>query len=59
MAIDTIDSYQEFTADGQTAYFPFNFNYVDSSEIIVGKRTGDNTYVIVQPEYYQVIKKII
>lgn len=55
MAIDTTDSYQEFTADGHTAYFSFNFNYVDASEIVVGKRTGDNTYEIVRPEYYQVI----
>lgn len=56
MAIDTINSYQEFTADGHTAYFAFNFNYVNASEIVVGKRTGDNTYETVAPEYYQVIQ---
>ena len=56
MAIDTTESYQEFTADGNTAYFTFNFNYVDSSEIVVGMRTGDNAYETVQPEYYQVIQ---
>lgn len=56
MAIDTTDSYQEFTADGQTAYFAFDFNYVDASEIVVGKRTGDNAYETVAPEYYQVIQ---
>lgn len=56
MAIDTTESYQEFTADGNTAYFTFNFNYVDSSEIVVGMRTGDNAYKTVQPEYYKVIQ---
>lgn len=56
MAIDTTKSWQEFTADGSTAYFAFNFNYVDNSEIRVGIRTAENTYAEIPKEQYQIIK---
>lgn len=52
MSVKTLESYQEFTADGSTTYFTFNFNYVDSSEIVVGMRTGDNQYTVVDPVSY-------
>ena len=51
MSVKTLESYQEFIAVG-SAYFTFNFNYADSSEIVVGMRTGDNTYEIVDPAHY-------
>lgn len=55
MAIDTIKSWQEFTSDGTTAYFAFNFNYDFNrpEDIMVGIRTGDNTYTVVAPEHYE------
>lgn len=56
MSVKTLESYQEFTADGSTTYFTFNFNYVDSSEIIVGMRTGDNQYTVVNPVNYVLTK---
>lgn len=56
MSVKTLESYQEFTADGSTTYFTFNFNYVDSSEIIVGMRTGDNQYTVVDPVNYVLTK---
>lgn len=56
MSVKTLESYQEFTADGSTAYFTFNFNYVDSSEIVVGMRTGDNQYTVVDPVSYVLTK---
>lgn len=51
MSVKTLESYQEFIAVG-SAYFTFNFNYADSSEIVVGMRTGDNAYEIVDPAHY-------
>lgn len=51
MSVKTLESYQEFTASG-SATFTFNFNYVDSSEIVVGMRTGDNQYTVVDPVNY-------
>jgi hypothetical protein len=54
MAIDTTNSYQEFPATG-SAYFAFNFNYRNTSEIYVGQRTADNTFIEITPENYQVI----
>lgn len=56
MSVKTLESYQEFTADGSTTYFTFNFNYVDSSEIVVGMRTGDNQYTVVDPVNYVLTK---
>lgn len=56
MSVKTLESYQEFTADGSTTYFTFNFNYVDSSEIVVGMRTGDNQYTVVDPVSYVLTK---
>lgn len=55
MAIDTIKSWQEFTSDGTTAYFAFNFNYDFNrpEDIMVGIRTGDNTYTVIAPEHYE------
>jgi hypothetical protein len=52
MSVKTLESYQEFTATGSSADFLFNFNYVDSSEIVVGMRTGDNQYIVVDPVNY-------
>ena len=55
MAIDTIKSYQEYIADGRTAVFPFDFNYNNErpEDIIVGIRTGDNEFRVVEAQYYQ------
>lgn len=57
MAVDTTTSYQEFAADGTTAYFTFNFNYNTnrSQDIVVGRRTGDDTYEVVGAENYELI----
>lgn len=57
MAIDTTNSYQEYVADGTTAYFTFDFNYNTNrpQDIVVGRRTGDDTYEVVGAEYYQII----
>lgn len=53
MSVKTLESYQEFTATG-SANFPFNFSYTDKSEIVVGMRTGDNAYEVIDPAYYLV-----
>lgn len=57
MAVDTTQSWQEYTADGSTAYFTFDFSYNANrpQDIIVGMRTGDNTYSVVGAEHYQII----
>ena len=57
MAVDTTQSWQEHTSDGSTAYFPFNFNYDTTrpGTIIVGKRTADNTYSVVDASNYELI----
>lgn len=57
MAIDTTQSWQEHTSDGSTAYFPFNFNYDTTrpGTIVVGKRTADNTYSVVDASNYELI----
>lgn len=57
MAVDTTQSWQEHTSDGSTAYFPFNFNYDTTrpGTIVVGKRTADNTYSVVDASNYELI----
>lgn len=57
MAIATTQSWQEHTSDGSTAYFPFNFNYDTTrpGTIVVGKRTADNTYSVVDASNYELI----
>ena len=57
MAVDTTQSWQEHTSDGSTAYFSFNFNYDTTrpGTIVVGKRTADNTYTVVNASNYQLI----
>lgn len=54
MSVKTLESYQEFTATGSSADFLFNFSYTDESEIVVGMRTADNVYEVVDPAYYLV-----
>lgn len=57
MAVDTTQSWQEHTSDGSTAYFSFNFNYDTTrpGTIVVGKRTADNTYSVVDASNYELI----
>lgn len=57
MAVATTQSWQEHTSDGSTAYFPFNFNYDTTrpATIVVGKRTADNTYSVVDASNYELI----
>ena len=56
MSVETTESFQEYTADGNTAYFAFNFNYSAASEISVGQRVGDNDFQIIDASNYQIIQ---